>query len=236
MRQVSFLFLCSFLIASQSAHCFTVVLKTGKAYEGTFIAETRGTLQFKGRDGIVLSFKKSILDMDAMQQKNVPAEIAKTVLPTAQRKPSLVDLAQANRSNRTGHSKMLNDGDIPGLPEISIVGNFDESFSNPRKCSSELSQADERRWRSEAQALKQRLIAAREKKDKANLQCTRARNNVIHQTRRRKGEVSILQVAPLTDECAQAGEKVESLERLEQEWNDFCERARHAGVPWAWVD
>ena len=171
-----------------------------------------------------------------MQRKNIQTESANTLPAPVSPKPSLVELAQTNKANRTGHAKVLSDRDIPALPDVSIIGNFDDGLPNVKNANSELSPADERRWRSEAQALKQRLTAAREKKDKASGQCVRAKNSVIHQTRRRKGEIFILQVKAVPDECLQAEEKAETLTRVEQEWNDFCERARHAGVPWAWIE
>jgi hypothetical protein len=234
MRIVSFLFL--FLTICIPAHCFTVILKNGKRIQGTLISEDEQSLQFKGQDGIFISFKKAALDFEAMENQNKSPEIAKSDPPLEHRNSiSLVELARETKSNRTGRSRTLSDRDIAALPEVSVIGKADEPVlmaNSPR-----VSPSDEKYWRKEAQVLKEKLAGARSRKDQAIEQCSRARNNLVHQpVRHRKGEVVVLQISAEPKECAQAEEKNEALQRLEQQWNDFCERARHADVPWQWIE
>ncbi len=53
-------------LLTHSVQAFTVILKSGKHIEGTYVGENASTILIKNKEGIVLTFKKSTLDMTAM--------------------------------------------------------------------------------------------------------------------------------------------------------------------------
>jgi hypothetical protein len=66
MKKQLFLLLSVWLFFSHSTFGFTVVLKSGKKIEGTWIDENRTTIRIRDQQGTVLVFKKSTLDSAAM--------------------------------------------------------------------------------------------------------------------------------------------------------------------------
>lgn len=237
MRYVSFLFLFILCFISEPAHSYTVVLKTGKAMEGTLISDTGDTLQFKGQDGIFISFKKSVLDYEAMSDQNKPVEKSKPLPPPKQQKPSLVDLAKLSKSRRTGNARLLTEREISALPEITILGSTNPEVLKLTRDGTGLPDSSERYWRKSAQVLKKQLNAAREKKEQAASSCARSRGQLFRQPARgRKNEIPVLEVSAEPAECVKANEKSRTLQDLERQWDDFSERARRGGVPWQWLE
>lgn len=56
------------------AQAYTVVLKNGKVMKGTYVSETNDSLVFKDEKGFQYSLKKSLLDLEKMEEANKPPE------------------------------------------------------------------------------------------------------------------------------------------------------------------
>jgi hypothetical protein len=76
------------LIASQFASGFTVILKSGKKIEGTWVDENRDTIRLKDQQGTILAFRKSTLDLEAMNTASSTQTSKQRVTPETPALPS----------------------------------------------------------------------------------------------------------------------------------------------------
>lgn len=234
MRARSFLFLLFVCFNSISVHPLTVVLKNGKTIEGDLIAQSDRALQVKTRDGIVISIKKDNVANLITSASERPAHPTEQIAASpTEKKISLVDLANETKKNRSGNARVVTDRDISELPEISFLGTNVE----PSKTVKDAPPEKEEYWRSAAQVLKRKLDSAHEKRSEAVSDCTEARNQAVSRpAKRHKNEILVMQAAGEPPECRKLQQRELDLQDAQQEWDDFVERARHAEVPWLWID
>lgn len=249
MRTLSFL-LITFLSASL-AFGYTVILKSGKRVEGTRIGEDQTTIQLKDPSGMVLSFRKSTLDLEAMSAANVdstgpsysqlrsePALLVKTVaIQKKAPQKNLVEIARENRANRSGRARSLSLSDLANTPELSIVGSEDPAPSpeTPER-TGDLSE-EGHSWRLTAAALKKEMANLREKKIAAEVACQHARER--RSNKRSRSHPQVIDLLPLLEdpaECKRVSEAERRLTEAQTRWDDFEERARRAEVPWQWLE
>ena len=73
MRTILFIVLCLFITSLLfSEETYTVILKNGKMMKGHLLSENAEMIVFKDDKGLQYSLKKSILDLDKMNDANMP--------------------------------------------------------------------------------------------------------------------------------------------------------------------
>ena len=72
-----------FWIALSPAFSYELILKNGKTVQGTLVSEDAEKISIKGKDGVILNFKKSIVDVQKTADANrpVPEPVAAPVDP-----------------------------------------------------------------------------------------------------------------------------------------------------------
>jgi superfamily II DNA helicase RecQ len=63
---------------------YDVVLKNGKTVHGSLISEDNEKISIKDKDGLVLNFKKSLIDLEKTSAANKPAAVAEPAKPAEQ--------------------------------------------------------------------------------------------------------------------------------------------------------
>jgi hypothetical protein len=237
VRVFSFL-LVSFLCAN-FCHAYTVVLLSGKQIRGTLVGEDKVTIQLRDVSGVVLSIKKSRLDLDATQQANaviksdqVRSEIVAAELP----EKNLVDIAREVRESRHGQSRIYTRADLDRVPEISSGQEISDEFSNNVKTAIE-AKDDEKFWRKAATDFRKELSKLRERKISAQFSCRKAlekRDASIYGGSKRPSNLNSGFDEPA--ECERLTAIESQLEDTEWRWEEFTERARKAEVPWSWIE
>lgn len=226
MRVLSFLVL-SFLFHS-SCFAYIVVLKSGKRLVGNLLGEDATTLQLKDPSGIVLSFKKSLLNEDAMSIAN--ANTAAEEMQADQKTQTKPDV------------RVYKNEDVNQMPELSILESDSTESPYPEFKEEDAPgmRADpkvERSWRSRAVALQKELSRLREKKIQVEASCEQSRQNANAQlTTPQKKPVNILALLDRSTACKMLDEIAHQLEDAEERWIDFETEARRAEVPWQWLD
>lgn len=102
---------------------YSVILKSGKTINGTFLKETSSEILVQDSDGITLTFRKSTLDLAAMKEAN-----------SQTRQEENSEHLSTNDSNQTTPTekseskpkKVFTNEDIKDLPELSIVGSKEQ--------------------------------------------------------------------------------------------------------------
>lgn len=239
MRNISFLLTIFSFFIHQPVFGYTVVLKSGKTVEGARIAEDAYTLQIKDAKGVILSFRKSTLDLEAMGKTNGNLLFEKSQIshPTFRwgeidpPKPTLVELAELTKKNRR-NSQKLRIKDLQHLPALSILGT--EELSSLMK---ESSDQNETQWRRQSRSMREDLDALRQNKIAADAACRKARDrSMIKLVKPRRGSVIIIDPSEEPSECERAKELGKQLQSAQEQYEDFEDRARQAGVPWQWLE
>jgi hypothetical protein len=236
VRLFSFL-LVSFLCAN-FCHAYTVVLISGKEICGTLLGEDQITIQLRDVSGVVLSIKKSRVDLDATKHANpvIKADQARTEA-VAEELPekTLVDIAREVRESRHGQSRIYTRADLDHVPEISIG---DETADEPENTKSGTeSKDDEKFWRKSANDFRKELAKLGERKISAQFSCRKAlekRDASIYGGSKRPTNLNSSFDEPA--ECERLRAIESQLEDAEWRWEEFTERARKAEVPWSWIE
>ena len=239
MRTISFLLLI--LVFCQLSFGYTVILKSGKKMEGTWIGEDSFTLQMKDNTGILLSFRKSVLDLEAMKTVNESSHpetlpVQETTIrwgKAESEKPSLVELAQETKKKRGVPSRTLTLGDLRDAPELSVLGSDGPAFATVE--STPVPREDE--WRSASRALRKDLDSLRDRKISAGAACSKAREKLATKlSKPHRNSVNLLPLFEDPAECLRASEIDRQLRDAERRWEEHEDRARKAEVPWQWLE
>lgn len=237
MRVFSFL-LVSFLCAN-FCHAYTVVLLSGKQIRGTLLGEDKVTIQLRDVSGVVLSIKKSRLDIDATQQANavIKSDLGRSEIVAAELpEKTLVDIAREVRESRHGQSRIYTRADLDRVPEISSGQEISDEFSDNVKTAIE-AKDDEKFWRKSATDFRKELSKLRERKISAQFSCRKAlekRDASIYGGSKRPSNLNSGFDEPA--ECERLTAIESQLEDAEWRWEEFTERARKAEVPWSWIE
>src|SRR6188508_2984960 len=62
------------LFTVSTAFSYTVILKNGKHIKGRYVSDSENAIVIQDRDGVHLTFRKTTLDLDAMQKSNAAKE------------------------------------------------------------------------------------------------------------------------------------------------------------------
>lgn len=239
MRTISFLILVFLFVHPLFA--YTVILKSGKRIEGTFIAEDKATLQIKDSRGVILSFKRELLDLDFMARENAksesdppkPTEDAVTVRKHS-REIDLVAFAEQTQKERTGSARVVTTADLDSAPELTILGTEDEPHPDEV---TQPTDRDEQRWRKEAVNLKKEISRLREKRISLEVSCQNAGQRLSERrTRPSREPVPLLPSFEKPPECERLEEIDDQLEEAQMRLENFEERARRAEIPWQWLE
>ena len=238
MRFYSFLFVSILFVSVCDA--YTVVLLSGKQLHGKLVAEDSSTIHFHDSSGVFLSIKKAIVDLDATLKANTKVRQSQTPIvpddPTQPQQKSVVDVARELHATRTGNSRVYTKEDLNRVPEVS-VGNDPEYDSETASEVPKDKNLDESYWRKAAADLRKELTGWRERKISAEFSCAKARekrSSQIYGGNRRPSDLS--QAFEKPPECKRFDEVQSQLNEAVLRWDEFTERARKSGVPWAWIE
>jgi hypothetical protein len=234
-----FSFLLVSLLCTNFCHAYTVILLSGKQITGTLLGEDRITIQLRDVSGVVLSIKKTRIDLDATEQANpvvktdeMSAEPIAELLP----EKTVVDIAREVRESRRGQSRIYTRSDLDHVPEISVGEETTDDLSEGLKSGNE-SKDDEKFWRKSAADFRKEISKLRERKISAQFSCRKAlekRDASIYGGSKRPSNLNSGFDEPA--ECERLRAIESQLEDAEWRWEEFTERARKAEVPWSWIE
>ena len=238
MRFYSFLFVSILFVSVCDA--YTVVLLSGKQLHGKLVGEDSSTIQLHDSSGIFLSIKKTIVDLDATLKANTQGRPSEHSIPpddpAQPQQKGVVDVARELHATRTGNSRVYTKDDLNRVPEISI-GSDPEYDSGTESEVPKDKNLDESYWRKAAADLRKELTGLRERKIAAEFSCAKARekkSTQIYGGNRRPSDLS--QAFEKPPECKRFDEVQSQLNEALLRWDEFTERARKSGVPWAWIE
>jgi hypothetical protein len=237
VRVFSFL-LISFLCANL-CHAYIVVLLSGKEIHGTLLGEDRITIQLRDVSGVVLSIKKSRIDLDATALANpvIKTDDARAE-PIVEQLPekTVVDIAREVRKSRHGQSRIYTRADLDHVPEISVGDEISDELTDNVKSGAE-AKDDEKFWRKSAADFRKEISKLRERKISAQFSCRKAlekRDVSIYGGSKRPSNLNSSFDEPA--ECERLRAIESQLEDAEWRLEEFTERARKAEVPWSWIE
>lgn len=237
MRVFSFL-LVSFLCAN-FCHAYTVVLLSGKQIHGALLGEDRISIQLRDVSGVVLSIKKSRIDLDATEHANPVIKTDEALAkPVAEQLPerTVVDVARELRESRHGQSRIYTRADLDHVPEISVGEEISDEFTDNVKSGAD-AKDDEKFWRKSWADFRKEISKLRERKISAQFSCRKAlekRDASIYGGSKRPSNLNSGFDEPA--ECERLRAIESQLEDAEWRWEEFTERARKAEIPWSWIE
>jgi hypothetical protein len=225
-------FLIVFLFTAQLACAYTVVLTSGKKIDGTLISDQQSTLVVKDSHGVLISLKKSMIDLVATSAAN--KEAAAPMISSAReskKTPSIVEIALQTKSKRTGNSKTITASDIENAPEISILGQ--EVEENLRTTKTKRPSSPERDWQRRLWAFKKEVNRLREKQIDAESSCEQSKEKQFaKRTTPGSKPVDLMSTYQESSQCRKLEEIVNQLRQAETRLEQEREEARREGVSW----
>lgn len=239
MRIISFLILV--LLCVHPLFAYTVVLKSGKRIDGTFVAEDSITLQMKDSRGVILSIKRELLDLEATVRENSRSEAVPLpdnkdtiVARTPAREIDLVAFAEQTKKSRRGKTRTVTAADLDSATELTIMGTEGEL---PPVEIERNSDREEQRWRSEAVTLRKEIARSRERRISAEASCEEAEQRLLEKrTRPSRQPVPLLRSFQTPTECERLVEIDRQLAEAQTRLENFEERARRSEIPWQWIE
>jgi hypothetical protein len=239
VRTISFLILV--LLFADPLIAYTVVLKSGKRIEGTFVAEDQATLQIKDSRGVILSFKRERLDLDFMVRLNAGSESDPPkatedtfVARTRSREIDLAAFADQTQKDRKGNARTVTAADLDSAPELTILGTEDDPKPEGIEA---VSNRDEQQWRKEAVSLRKEISRLREKRIVSETSCQAAEQRLSEKrTRPSRQPAPLLSSFQKPPECLRLAEIDRQIEEAQMRLENFEERARRAEIPWQWIE
>jgi hypothetical protein len=226
-------YLLLFLLSTaQFAWSYSVVLKSGKKIEGTLVSDEGPTIVVRDARGVLISFKKDLLDINQMTLLNVQREASESLPSAASRTkpPGLVEIAAAAKRQRTGKAKNVSADDLEGAPQISIIGPPDEP---PVTVSRSKETGREPDWEAKLWPLKKEVNRLREKRVDAEASCEQSRQKQFNaRTRPSSKPVELLSTYKESAPCRKLAELDDQLQQAETRLENVREEARRAGASW----
>lgn len=224
-----------FLFASiHFVSAYTVLLKNGKKIEGIFVEENAEKILIKDKDGIVLTFRKSTLDLERMKQINTEnLESDSPSEKSIQTRPTQTQNTEKNTK------RVFKNEDLKDLPELSIIGS-ESSTDAPTEEEvvedfEDQSMDAEAFWKEQTMKLADRLYESKDNYEYLKKECQDAQDALAYYVLN-----GIYMNSWLGFEaqriCDQANQAKAEYERWELQMDEFQERARREGALPGWVD
>jgi hypothetical protein len=240
-----------FSLITPFAFSYTVITTSGKKIQGTLINDQEATILIKDTTGVLISFKKQNLDLEAMRIVNTPRnQIPRDVdipaaenpgkIPAVQQgkpkpsakktEPTIAQIAEETRKQRKGDSRTLSLEDLKQTPRLSIFGSESNEVSENQHVAEK---ETEGRWESRILVLKKEVSRLRERKIAAEASCDQAkRKQYLARTTPKEKPADLLSTYKESAQCRKLEEIDAQLSDVEQRLEDLREEARRAGVSW----
>jgi hypothetical protein len=118
------------------------------------------------------------------------------------------------------------------LPQLSELRTEEPDYA-AQQTSSDVP-LDEAKWRKAAAALLKKKAKLETQLRTAEEKCQLARDQLIVPLKRK--EITFVDPSEEPASCVKAEELRVDVTQISEEWNDFTENARKAGVPWSWLE
>ncbi len=154
-----------------SISAYTVLLKNGKRVEGILVEDKTAEILIRDKDGIVLTFRKATLDLDAMSKLNVTSDGGSADTPDEE---TCCDAKPAIENRSTESKRVFTNEDLKDLPELSIMGP-DPAELVDDEIPDSLSPEAEMYWKEQTRELATRLYEAEDNYNYVKKQCEDAK-------------------------------------------------------------
>lgn len=231
-------FLFVFMTVCCTALAYTVILKNGKQVQGTFVEDKGSTIEIKDRDGVLLTFRKSTLNLDKMLEVNGGESSAPAPGPTP------TQTAPQDTEKPRKATKVYTNEDLKDLPELAVAGS-DEPVTYPEETVAEdqptqdkpaASFDAEAYWKSQTREIGTRLRQVEGDYEYLKQQCDNAREALKYYVLNGYMGVNLAVAQDATYFCDQANQAKAELERQQKDLEDFQDHARKEGALPGWID
>lgn len=234
------LLLFVFMTVCCTALAYTVILKNGKQVQGTFVEDKGSTIEIKDHDGVLLTFRKSTLNLDKMLEVNAGesgSAASAPVLPPAQTAPQ-------DTGKPRSATKVYTNEDLKDLPELAVAGS-EEPVTYPEETAAEdqpiqdnpaTSFDPEAYWKSQTREIGNRLRQVEGDYEYLKQECENARETLKWYVLNGYLGVNLAVAQDATYFCDQANQAKAEWERQQRELEDFQDLARKEGALPGWID
>jgi hypothetical protein len=235
------------LFVIEVASAYTVILKNGKKVEGTYLEENDSQIVVRDKDGIVLTFRKTTLDLDAMSGVNpqTPQEQkpeAASTQDSAQTKPA--DPKPSDTKSTQKPTKVFTNEDVKDLPELSVAGSEQPQEIAEEEAGPEESVQDEpdaygveaeMYWKDQTRKISNRLYEAEDNYTRVQKECDDAKEAFAWYALNGYWGGGFAPYDPAYV-CDQANQAKAVYDDWKSRFEEFQERARREGALPGWID
>jgi|GEM_PF-2906454 len=223
-----------FLLTTPIAFSYTVITITGKRIEGTLITEQESTILIKDTQGVLISFKKQLLDREAMSIANArigKEQKSKRESVPNKSEPRLAEIAEESRKRRTGTARTLRLEDLSQIPELSVMGS--EGNEIPAITRKSEQGPDEKQWERKIVSLKKEVNRLRARKISAEASCESSRRKQLQaRTIPQDHPTNLLSTYKESPQCAKLEQIEDELTEAENRLDNAREEGRKIGISW----
>ena len=232
MRVLSTLIL--FCLIATQACAFTVVLKSGRTVEGKLIAEDSTTIQLRDSAGIVLSFRKSTLDLQAIADANRSKSVVPvSAEPVRTRPKSLPELAAQARANRNPKTHVLTNADVDQTAPLAVLSSSEEPDYSGIPEPEVVSLKEIESWQKKIASVRKQIDSLLEKQSVASAGCEQSKNGLPISRPRKSHGVMVLDPFGKSADCERLEVIRRQLEDAQSRLADLQEQAHKRGIPWS---
>jgi hypothetical protein len=224
MIRIAFTFIALlFIISSGFAH--DLVLKSGKVIQGTVVSETEDSILIKDKDGVVLNFKKTLVDLE----KTADANKAIHQKPVVEEKKTT---AEKSGEKPKKPARVYNASDLERLRDkYPLEPGAGVQFEEGKPLPKDKKERSGEEWRQVTETLLAQIKAAEQDYERLSASCRRFEGATLqtHTARNSEGkEVDLVEAKERT--CQAAEDAKNALESARQEYADAVEQARQENV------
>lgn len=224
MVRVAFTFIALLFLVSPG-FAYDLVLKSGKVIQGTVVSETEDSILLKDKDGVVLNFKKAIVDLDKTADAN----------KAVQQKPSVEEKKTTTEKSAEKPKKparVYNASDLERLRDkYPLEPGAGVQFEEGKPVNTDKKGRSGEEWQQLTESLLAQVKSAEQEYERLSAGCRRFEGATIqtHTARNSEGkEVDLVEAKERT--CEAAEDAKTALESARQEYADAVERARQENV------
>ena len=214
------------LFLANLTFAYQVILKNGKTVEGTFVTEDSEKISIKDKDGVLLNFKKSLIDSEKTAEANKPVEQAPKVEKIEPPNSTQTAPAKPKRPAR-----VYTANDLYRLRNSLPLDNSGADIQQPSPDAGPSKGMTGEQWQQLTQSLLDQVHAAEQYSQEASAKCKELQGATIQTHIVVNEQNQTVNMAEATQQACQAAEDAKGqIESAKQAYQDAVEQAKQQNV------
>jgi len=222
--------LFSLLLMTNLTFAYHLILKNGKTFDGTLVSEDAEKVIIKDKDGVVLNFKKAVVDLDQTANANKPEE--KAPEPATNEKASEQKTSEAKTEKPKKPARVYTADDLMRLRGEYPMDNTGADIQSPAPDVAPAKGMSGEEWETLTQNLLNQIKQAEQNYQQASAKCKELQGATIQTHMVVNGQNQPVDMVEATkNACAAAEQAKADIDSARKAYDSAVEQARQQNVP-----